>query len=97
MIDLAEHLITLSEAARTLPGGGIHVSTIHRWRLKDCRGVRLETILRGGIRYTSTEALERFFKATTAAANGDVRPLSSSIERQRSIEQAEKELAEAGI
>ena len=68
-ISLAEHLIPLAEAARTLPGGCVHVSTVHRWWLKGCRGVKLETILRGGVRYTSTEAIERFVAATTAAAD----------------------------
>ena len=57
-IDLSEEApITLAEAARTLPGGAVHVSTIHRWRLKGCRGVRLETFLRGGVRHTTREAL----------------------------------------
>ena len=49
MIDIAnENPITLAEAARSLPGGPVHVSTIHRWRLKGCRGVCLGSFLRGG-------------------------------------------------
>ena len=44
-IDLTtETPITLAEAARTLPGGAVHVSTIHRWRMKGCRGVRLKGV-----------------------------------------------------
>ena len=60
---------TLAKAAQTLPGGPVHVSTVHRWRMKGVRGVRLETFLRGGIRYTTDEAIERFSAATTAAAD----------------------------
>ncbi len=37
-----------------------HVSTIYRWRLRGIRGVKLETFLIGGRRYTSVEAIERF-------------------------------------
>jgi len=51
-------------------GKRIHPSTLHRWRLRGVRGVRLGTVLIGGTRYTSTEALSRFFAATTAAADG---------------------------
>ena len=48
-----------------------HPSTFHRWRLRGVRGVKLETILLGGIRFTSVEALNRFFAATTSAADGE--------------------------
>jgi hypothetical protein len=75
-IDLKEKLLTLAEAARAVPGGPVHVTTIHRWRLKGVRGIRLETFLRGGVRFTSMAALETFFARSTAAADaregGDV-------------------------
>ncbi len=97
-IDFAtETPITLAEAAQTLPGGAVHVSTIHRWRMKGCRGVRLETFLRGGIRHTTREALERFFVATTAAADGNVTPVRTSSQLEREIGRAERELDESGI
>ncbi len=97
-IDLAtENLKTLNDAANTLPGGAIHVSTIHRWRLKGVRGVRLETILRGGTRYTSVEAIERFFAATTAAADGNIPPSPTPSQREREISRAEREATEAGF
>ncbi len=97
-INLAtENLKTLNEAARTLPGGAVHVSTVHRWRLKGVRGIRLETILRGGVRFTTHEAIERFFAATTAAADGDIPPSLTSRQREREISRAEREAAEAGI
>ena len=65
MIDpVTETLETLAEAARSLPSRP-HPSTLHRWRLRGIRGVKLDTILIGGRRYTSREALQRFFAATT--------------------------------
>lgn len=93
----AETPITLAEAARTLLGGPVHVSTIHRWRLKGVRGVRLETFLRGGVRQTTREAIERFFAATTAAADGDTPPARTSRQRECDISRAEREATEAGI
>jgi len=96
MIDLSESLLTLTSAAQSLPGKP-HSSTLHRWRLRGIRGVRLETILIGGVRYTSREALQRFFNATTAIANGDISPASTSKNRGQEIEAAEGELAKVGI
>jgi hypothetical protein len=98
MIDTAtEHLLTLSQAARSLPNRrgkrGVNVSTVWRWMQRGIRGVRLDSSLIGGIRYTSQEALERFFSAVTAAANGEqVAPLTSR-QRERRIQAAERELA----
>lgn len=96
-IDLKiETAMTLAKAARTVPGGPVHVSTVHRWRMKGVRGVRLETFLRGGIRYTTDEAIERFFAATTAAA-GDTPPSLTSRQREREISTAERACEQAGI
>ena len=88
---------TLAKAAQTLPGGAVHLSTIYRWRMKGVRGVKLETVLRGGIRYTTDEAIERFFAATTAVADADTPPVRTSKQRDKAIRDAERELAEAGI
>jgi hypothetical protein len=97
-IDLAtETPITLAEAARTLPGGAVHVSTMHRWRMKGCRGVRLETFLRGGVRHTTHQAIERFFAATTAAADGNSPKVLTTRQRERALNQAENELNGAGF
>ena len=97
-IDLTtETPITLAEAARSLPGGPVHVSTIHRWRMKGCRGVRLGSFLRGGIRHTTNAAIARFFDAVTAAADGEATPVRSSKQRDNAICAAERELESAGI
>ena len=101
MVTLSEHLLTLSAAARELPGPsgrGVHVATLWRWAHRGVRGIRLESVMIGGIRYTSREALERFVAATTAAADGS-RPAPqtrTSRQRQRAIESAERELADVG-
>ena len=99
-IDLSsEHLITLAEAVKVLPGRP-HISTIWRWWARGVRGIRLETAVIGGRRFTSTQALQRFAEASTAVANGDVTGTpsnSTSTARQRRIADAERELDEAGI
>ena len=102
MIDtLIEQVLPLATAAREVPNRdsarGVNVSTVWRWSLRGIRGVRLETILVGGIRMTSREALQRFFEATTAAANGETLACHTGKQRQRTIAQAESELSAAGI
>jgi hypothetical protein len=101
MIDVAnEDVIPLSAAAREVPnrdaGRGVNISTVWRWALKGSRGVKLETAFVGGIRMTSREALQRFYAAVTAVANGETAPATTG-KRQKQIEAAEKELAAAGI
>src|SRR4051794_13972212 len=66
---LDEKLVVLAAAARSLPHRP-HISTLHRWRTRGVRGIRLEAILTGGVWCTSREALRRFFDATTYAATG---------------------------
>ena len=94
----AEHLITAHEASRTLPTRPHH-GTIYRWFARGSRGVRLESVMLGGTRYTSREALQRFAERVTAAAASN-RPLpegSTAQQRQAEIGRAEQETEEAGI
>jgi hypothetical protein len=60
-----ETLMTLREAAASLPrrrgGKKVNVATVYRWALHGFRGVRLEAIQVGGTKFTSAEALQRFF------------------------------------
>ena len=95
-----EQLLTLSTAARDVPNRrserGINVSTVWRWSLRGIRGVRLETLLIGGIRYTSREALQRFFAASTAAADNSPSG-TTPPKRDREIAKAEADLRELGI
>ena len=43
-------------------GKAPHPETVARWARKGCRGVRLETVLVGGRRYSSAEAVDRFIR-----------------------------------
>ena len=69
-------------------GKRVHLSSIHRWRQRGARGARLESFLAGGSRYTSVEALHRFFAASTAAADGNDRAVhfESSDRAQKQAE-----------
>ena len=65
-----EELITFGQAARRARPKGQRPAapcTIWRWHRKGVSGVKLETICIGGTRYTSAEALKRFFDAVTLA------------------------------
>jgi hypothetical protein len=59
-------LLSLREATQLLPGRP-HISTLHRWRLRGVRGIRLETVRVGGRRFVSTDALAKFIDETTKA------------------------------
>jgi hypothetical protein len=97
MIDVNEEtLLTFAEVTKSIPGRP-HVSTLHRWRQKGVRGVKLETLLVGGRRMVSREALERFFTNITAAAENDAPSARTPRQRERAIAQAEQELREAGV
>ena len=91
-----EHLMSFSAAAKSLPGRP-NIATLWRWRTHGVRGVKLETILVGGRRYTSQEALERFSERITAAANGEPASRRTNRQRKAAIGQAERELNAAGI
>ena len=97
MIDLqSEQLISLALAART-PPLSVHVATVWRWATKGVKGILLETLVVGGFRKTSREAVERFIACTTAAANGEDVPSRTSKQREAAIQAAERELDAAGI
>src|SRR5437773_9620588 len=73
-IDLInEHVVTLADLARRLPsrrnGRPTHVGTIHRWRLRGLRGVKLAAARLGGTWVTSLEAYQRFCDALTRLAD----------------------------
>ena len=94
MIDIKrETAITLAEVADHVPrrnGRKVHYSTVYRWVTKGARGRRLESLLVGGVRYTTVEALGRFLNATTKAI-----PSSSEEDELRiAIEEA---LNDAGV
>jgi hypothetical protein len=91
----SEELKTFRQAAESLPGRPAP-STPWRWSRRGLRGIRLESVLIGGTRYTSSEALQRFVDAVTAAserANDGERP----EEVHERDESATRRLKEAGL
>lgn len=65
-----EKIISLAEAAKRHYPRPCSPSTAYRHAVRGNRyGIHLETIMSGGRRVTSAEAVERFIKRTTKAAN----------------------------
>jgi hypothetical protein len=61
----------LRQAAKILPGNPSR-STLSRWVHHGVRGVRLETVLVGGRRYTTRAAIDEFLVALSRQeSNGD--------------------------
>ncbi|MBM4012598.1 MAG: DUF1580 domain-containing protein [Planctomycetes bacterium] len=69
-----EELVPLTTAAAWIAdrtgGRRPNVSTLHRWASRGCRGVRLETVFVGHARFTSLEAIRRFFHAKPTSQDG---------------------------
>ena len=66
-----ESPISFADVPSILPrrnGKKVHPSTVYRWATKGARGRVLESMLIGGIRFTTVTALNRFFGATTIKA-----------------------------
>jgi Protein of unknown function (DUF1580) len=75
MLDLVGGpLISFQEAASHLPacrkGRPVHASTLHRWRAKGLRGVRLPARRIGGVWMTSLAALDWFVERLTCGEPG---------------------------
>ena len=69
---LGETLVSLKDACGLVPGRKkLGLPTIQRWRRDGVRGVRLETTLVAGRRFTSREAIERFLESVNRAADGE--------------------------
>ncbi len=74
-----EHLCRLTAVPSALPSRP-HLATVWRWGLHGVRGVKLETLLIGGVRYTSDEAVARFISRLNEP--GAVRePVNAAAER----------------
>ena len=96
MIDVkTETLFQFSKARSEFPDGKRRsLATMHRYRLHGVRGTRLETVLIGGSRCTSAEAISRFIAAQNATETSV--PQFSPSQRQRQAETADRLLQEAG-
>jgi hypothetical protein len=96
MLDLAqESTLTFAEAARDpVLGRPVHIATIYRWANKGVRGIRLETVMVGGRRLTTQEAMTRFFDRLTQTAGSTG---ISSVGHTGGYQDAIRELAKDGI
>jgi hypothetical protein len=91
-----EDLIVLVKAAAWIAertgGRRPNISTLHRWATRGVRGVRLETVAVGHVRYTSIEAVRRFLSAKPT----DPTPITEvSVAPRRAVECREKPVSRA--
>ena len=93
---LSEVAIPISEAPKHVPGRP-HAATIWRWHQRGIRGVRLETFVCGGKRFTTAESIRRFIHASTEARDGAPVDRAPGRKREAAIDAAERELEAAGI
>jgi hypothetical protein len=100
-----EQVISPSSATHLCPerrrGVRPNIATIYRWMVDGVKGIKLDSIVVGGTRCTSVEAMQRFFDALTAAADAEhssgTTPPPVGKSRQKAIEAAERRLARAGV
>jgi hypothetical protein len=94
MIDISsERLVAINQAHQHVPGRP-HKSTIFRWALHGVRGQKLDSLIAGGRRFTSIEAIERFCSRLTnpgAPAPSDARRAKARIAAANAV------LDQAGI
>jgi hypothetical protein len=97
MIDpQTEQLVTFAEATKLIPGRP-HLSQTYRWAERGLGGIKLEWIKAGGKRFTSVEALSRFYAALTKAAGGEAPTPSPLKARAKQQDRAVAELQDAGF
>ena len=95
MISTNDQLFELSKCPSYLAskfGNRVHIASIYRWIKKGVAGVQLETLFVGGRRYTSQEALERFFIESTLAKNKDRLGLANHHAKQTQLEKHAEQL-----
>jgi len=99
MIDLeTEKPVSPKDVCRMLPGrtgNGVSLSTVFRWMLKGCQGQKLESLIVGGVRYTSREAVERFVARLNGRENGH--SSRRRADQTREVQRVEHELDAQGF
>lgn len=86
----------LSEQAKRLPTP-VSATTPWRWSRKGVRGIKLETVMIGGVEHCSDEALDRFLEALNAPKDSPVKTRRTKKQRRESAARAESILSAAGI
>lgn len=96
---ISEPLLSLNQAVKLVPsrGRGRHValSTLYRWAKRGVNGVRLEVLYFGGTMFTTAAAIGRF--AAECSAGRSVTPPQAQPRCERAVEQAVRQLDEAGF
>jgi len=97
-----ESIITLGEACRAFPPSGVSDATMARWIQRGIKVktlgafVKLETLLIGGRRVTSREAIVRFIAAQNAN-DAPAAPVITASQRRKQSEAARAELEKMGV
>ncbi len=99
MIDItSEELILVRDIPSHLPkqpsGKKLHISAIYRWMKTGIQGERLETVFIAGCRYSSKQALNRYWSRVTQAKDGVRHEANKAAKRDKST--ANHELEKAG-
>jgi intein-encoded DNA endonuclease-like protein len=74
-----EKLFTLVEAVERATGVKVHLSTALRWCQHGTNGIKLESLVLGGRRLTSVEAVCRFIEHRTLQSNDTKRTVVSTV------------------
>ncbi len=90
-----EQLILFAKSGQEFPGRSPAPATLNRWRLRGVRGVKLETLLIGGQRFTSREAIRRFIESQNQPQAAE--PSMTAAERQARSAAARAVLQARGI
>ena len=88
---LDESLIPISDIPKHSPIR-VHRSTGHRWSTRGVGEHKLETVRIGGRRYTSLQALQRFWAAISGVQNAALVASSPSDSVPQSVLDAEREM-----
>lgn len=92
-IEIGQDLLTYGQAAQLLPKGSRpSYSTFWRWWNRGIRGVKLETVLVGGKRYTTAAAMQRFAEALSGREQTSSPNASRTAARRRNARSTEDAL-----
>jgi len=89
-----ENLLPLVEAVHLATGLRPHLSTPIRWGLRGSSGVKLQTKLVGGRRYTTVLWVQQFVEAVNQVKNCDPTPMATPKQQDSAAKKSAKKLAE---
>lgn len=88
-----EKLHALVEAVEIASGQRLHLSTILRWCTRPRRGIKLESVMLGGRRLTSVQAVHRYMQAITEATDGTNTQTETPRQREKAAQRSASLLA----